>query len=225
MKLRVLYEDNHLLAVDKPVGLATMGLPEGEPTLLALAKDYIRQRYSKPGNVYLGVVSRLDVPVSGVVLLARTSKAASRLSRQFREHTCRKRYWTVVEGVPGETEAELRHWLVADSRHRRVHVVNALAADASEAVLRYALWRAGTGWSLLEIDLLTGRKHQIRAQLAAIGHPVVGDRKYGSRRPFGSGIALHARSLIVEHPTRKEPLQLEALPPPSWQEFAPWPED
>ncbi|GAB6165988.1 RluA family pseudouridine synthase [Thermostilla marina] len=217
MEISVLYEDNHLLVVDKPAGLATMGLPEGRPTLLSWVKDYIRERYRKPGNVYLGVVSRLDVPVSGVVLLARTSKAASRLSEQFRRRLCRKCYWALVGGVPRSRKGELRHWIVHDKRFRRVHIEHAPTPLGREARLHYRILAADGGIALLEIELITGRKHQIRAQFSAIGHPILGDMKYGSHAAFPTGIALHARSLTIVHPTRKQEQTFLAPPPKSWE--------
>ena len=174
--LHVLYEDNHLLAVVKPAGLPTMGTPEGRPTLLALAKGYVKQRYSKPGNVYLGVVSRLDAPVTGVVLLARTSKAAARLTEQFRSRSVEKIYWAVVEGVIEPAEGALIDWLAEDERHRRMHVVGRTMPGAKEARLAYRRLPAVGGNSLLELEPETGRKHQIRLQLAS-------PRPSGGRRP------------------------------------------
>ena len=135
--LHVLYEDNHLLAVAKPAGLPTMGTPEGRPTLLTLAKEYVKRRYQKPGNVYLGVVSRLDAPVTGVVLLARTSKAAARLTEQFRSRGVEKTYWAIVEGVVEPADGRLVDWLAEDERHRRMHVVGPTMPGAKEARLAY----------------------------------------------------------------------------------------
>ncbi len=186
----VLYEDNHLLAVNKPAMLPTMGVVAGRPTVLAEAKEYVRQKYRKPGNVYLGVVSRLDAPVTGVVLLARTSKAASRLTEQFRERHVEKIYWALVAGRVEPSAGELYHHLRKDERHRRMHVCAANAPGAQRAELSYRMLgedaqptaprvRPGTRTSLLQIRLLTGRKHQIRVQLADAGFPIVGDRKYG----------------------------------------------
>lgn len=215
--LDVLYEDNHLLVVNKPALLPTMGVAESRPSLLKLAKEYIRQKYQKPGNVYLGVVSRLDAPVTGVVLLARTSKAAARLSAAFRERQVEKTYWAVVESVPDELEAVLEHYLRKDERHRRVHVTHADCPDAQLARLRYSLLRSAEDFSLLEVQLETGRKHQIRVQLAKVGHPVVGDFKYGSQVEFPAGLALHALRLKLRHPVRDEELAFEAPLPASWQ--------
>jgi 23S rRNA pseudouridine1911/1915/1917 synthase len=214
--LNVLYEDNHLLVLDKPAGVPTMGTPGPAPTLLTLAKDYIKHKYHKPGNVYLGVVSRLDAPVTGVVLLARTSKAAARMTEQFRTHTVQKLYWALVAGTPHPANGSYTNWLVQDERHRRMHVVESSRSGAKEAQLTYHLISSNGRISLLEVELETGRKHQIRLQMAHHGHPVVGDRKYGSQLPFSSGIALHARKLIVAHPVGGDVLVFEAPLPRAW---------
>ena len=216
---RVLYEDNHLLALDKPAGLATMGAAAGRPSLWALAKEYIKQKYHKPGGVYLGTVSRLDAAVSGVVLFARTSKAAARLAEQFRSRATKKLYWAIVEGLPAPTD-ECVDWLIKDERLKRMCVVaaseTAQRSRAQEAKLSYRRLReTSAGW-LLEIDLHTGRKHQIRVQLSHRGLAILGDRKYGSRAQFTAGIALHARQLEFTHPTRRERLTLTAPVPPAW---------
>jgi 23S rRNA pseudouridine1911/1915/1917 synthase len=219
LSLNVIYEDNHLLAVVKPAGLATMGTPPGTPTLLELAKQYVKHRYSKPGNVYLGVVSRLDAPVTGVVLLARTSKAARRLNEQFRNRSVDKSYWTIVEGAVRAGSGKCVDWLVKDERHRRMHMAAQTEAGAKEARLTYRRMAKMDGLTLLEVQLETGRKHQIRLQLSHLGHPVLGDRKYGARMKFPNGIALHARTLTVAHPVGGDPLKLEAPLPPSWSKY------
>lgn len=217
--LDVLYEDNHLLAVLKPAGLATMGVAPDRPSLLAEAKEYLRRRYHKPGNVYLGVVSRLDAPVTGIVLLARTSKAAARLNEQFRTRAVEKIYWALVEGHPRPAADRSIDWLVPDARHRRVSRAAPETPGAQRAELQYReLCRVGPR-SLLEVTLVTGRKHQIRVQLALRGHPVAGDRKYGSPTAFEHGIALHSRRLVFEHPVQHEPIELEAPLPRSWQQL------
>jgi 23S rRNA pseudouridine1911/1915/1917 synthase len=217
--LDVLYEDNHLLVVNKPAMLPTMGVADDRPSLLAVAKEYVRQKYNKLGNVYLGIVSRLDAPVTGVVLLARTSKAAGRLSEQFRERDVEKFYWAIVEGRVEPSEGRLVDFLRKDERHRKMHVTSSNTPDAQRAELTYRVLKSEGLDSLLEVQLLTGRKHQIRLQLSHAGLPIVGDRKYGSTRPFAAGIALHSRRLVVEHPVSKIQLDIEAPLPASWQRY------
>ncbi len=216
MPLTILYEDNHLLAIAKPAGLPTMGVAEGTPSLLSEARQYIKHKYNKPGNVYLGAMSRLDAPVTGVILLARTSKAAARLTEQFRTHAAKKTYWALVEGLIEPAAAECVDWLAPDERHRRMHIVGAKVAGAREARLTYRRLQALPQASLVEVQLETGRKHQIRLQLASRGHPVLGDRKYGATRVFSPGIALHARRLVVQHPVKAEAVVLSAPLPASW---------
>ena len=215
--LDVLYEDNHLLAVNKPAMLPTMGVGDDRESLLTVAKEYVRRMYNKPGNVYLGIVSRLDAPVTGLVLLEKTSKAAARLSEAFRTRRVEKTYLAVVEGVPAESTAVLEHYLRKDERHRKVHATHDACPDAQLARLEYRTLSAGNGMSLVEVALETGRKHQIRVQLAKIGHPIVGDRKYGSTTLLANGIALHAYRLELEHPVRRDPLQLVAPIPRVWR--------
>lgn len=219
LMLDVLYEDNHLLAVNKPAMLPTMGVAENRPSLLAVAREYVRQTYDKPGNVYLGIVSRLDAPVTGVVLMARTSKAAARLTEMFRERAVEKTYWALVEGRADPASGHLVHYLRKDERHRRMHVCGATVAGAQRAELEYRVIRATeklAAGTLLEVQLLTGRKHQIRVQLADAGWPVIGDRKYGAVRRFPLGIALHSQRVAFEHPVRRTALTIEAPLPASW---------
>lgn len=219
-KLSILYEDNHLLAVNKPAGTATMGAARGRPSMVGAVKEYVKHKYRKPGNVYLGVMSRLDAAVSGVLLLARTSKAAARLTEQFKHGNVEKTYWALV---PGRLPAPAGEWsdsVLKDETAQRMRVVAAGRAGAKRAALRYRrLAAAPDGATLVEIQLLTGRKHQIRVQFASRGLPIVGDRKYGSSITFPIGIALHARRLAVEHPTKKERIELEAPLPAHWR---PW---
>jgi len=214
--LDLLYEDNHLLVLNKPAALPTMGTPQGQATLLTLAKECIKQKHQKPGNVYLGVVSRLDAPVTGIVLFARTSKAAARLTEQFRTRAVQKTYWALVEQAPHPTSGSYTDWLVQDERHRQMHVVDSSHPGSKESRLAYRQI-AGEGrlW-LLEVELETGRKHQIRVQLAHHGQPVVGDRKYGSSVKFPTGIALHARRLVIAHPVRGEVMEFVAPLPKYW---------
>lgn len=217
--LEILYEDNHLLAATKPAGLATMGTPGDRPTLLAMAKQYIKRRYHKPGNVYLGIVSRLDAPVTGVVLMARTSKAARRLTEQFRSGAAEKLYWTIVEGKVQPPSGSCVDWVGKDERHHRMHIVGPTLPGAKEARLSYRRLADVEGDSLLEVELQTGRKHQIRLQLAHRGYPILGDRKYGSRRRWPTGIALHARRLVISHPVGGARLEFEAPLPGAWRSF------
>ena len=215
--LEVLHEDNHLLVVNKQASLATMGVGSDRTSLLDLAKEYIRQKYHKPGNVYLGIVSRLDAPVTGVVVIARTSKAAGRLSASFRQREVEKVYWAVVHGQIEPATAHLEHYLRKDERHRRVHTTHADCPGAQAAWLDYSILGGNGQYSLVEVRPGSGRKHQIRVQLAAHGYPILGDRKYGSRLPFPQGIALHARRLSLAHPVGDEPMHFEAPLPPAWQ--------
>ena len=217
--LEVLYEDNHLLAVSKPAGLATMGTPAGKPSLLEIARQYVKKRYGKPGNVYLGIVSRLDAPVTGVVLLARTSKAARRLTEQFRTQAVHKTYWAIVEGSVRPASGRYVDWVGHDQRHRKMRIVGPTLSGAREARLAYRRLKDLGDATLLEVEIETGRKHQIRLQWAHHGHPILGDRKYGSGRAFPDGIALHARQLVVTHPIKGDAVELEAPLPDSWREY------
>lgn len=216
--MQVLYEDNHLLVVAKPAGLISQGAQADDESLVTQAKDYLKKKYNKPGNVYIGVVSRLDASVSGVTVLARTSKAADRLTKAFRERETNKLYWAIVSGSPPPS-GELRDWLVKDERLQRVVVTTPTTSGAKEAVLRYRRRRQVPGGTWLEIELLTGRKHQIRVQLASRGLAILGDTKYGGPPSFRSGIALHARRLEFVHPVTKVPLAFEAPVPASWHGF------
>ncbi len=213
--LHVLYEDNHLLAVVKPCGLATMGLPAGEETLLTRAKAYVKAKYNKPGDVFLGVVSRLDVPVSGVVLFARTSKAAARLNEQFRERGVEKTYLALVEGSIFPVETDCVDRITEDERHRKVWITR--EPCGKESRLHYKKLRQAGANSLVEVHLETGRKHQIRVQLASRGFPILGDRKYGARTDFPNGIGLHAWKLTVKHPISGDTIELTAPPPKEWR--------
>jgi 23S rRNA pseudouridine1911/1915/1917 synthase len=216
-RLDVIYEDNHLLAVNKPAGLPTMGVAAGVPSVVSLAKQYIKAKYHKPGNVYLGIMSRLDAGTSGVVLLARTSKAAARLTEQFRTRRARKIYWAIISPELAHAEAELVDWVAKDEARQRMIISGPWDSRAKEARLRYRRLRALPQGSLLEIELLTGRKHQIRLQLAARGCPVRGETKYGRGAPFADGLALHARRLVIEHPIGRKPVDLVAPLPAAWR--------
>ncbi len=218
--LSILYEDNHLLVIDKPAPLATMGAEAGEPSLVSMAKGYLQTKYNKPGNVYLGVVSRLDSFVTGVIVLARTSKAASRLTDQFRRRSVEKTYWAIVaDPLPNESGTLEHHIFKNDLRRRMETVKNSqpVPVDAKLARLAYQVIGTRADRSLLEVKLETGRKHQIRVQLESIGCPIVGDRKYGSEISFKKGIALHSRCLSFDHPTTRQRLRFESALPPWWQ--------
>ncbi|MES1213211.1 MAG: RluA family pseudouridine synthase [Singulisphaera sp.] len=215
-RLNVLYEDNHLLALNKPAGLPTMGVAADRESLLARAKEYVKHKYQKPGNVYLGAMSRLDAPVSGVVLFARTSKAAARLTEQFRTRAVEKIYWALVSGAVEPLSDRLIDFVRADERHRRMHRTREGQPGAQEARLTYRRLADLAVGTLLEVQLETGRKHQIRLQLSARGWPVLGDLKYGSSVSFPAGIALHSRCLTFTHPTRDERIELVAPLPQAW---------
>ena len=215
----VLYEDNHLLAVYKPSGLLVQGDRTGDPCLLNLGKRWLKQRYHKPGKVFLAMVHRLDRPVAGVVLFARTSKAASRLSQQFRERTVSKAYLAVVHGVMADESGRLIDHI--ERRERLSCVVPAPTDKSQEARLRYRVLAKDLEKSLLRISLETGRRHQIRIQLAHMGHPILGDLRYGADSPLPDRqIALLAHKLAVDHPTRGERLVLTCPIPRLW----PWPQ-
>lgn len=205
LMVEVLYVDNHVLLVNKPAGLATQPIPTSDESLELLCKEWIKEQYQKPGNVFLHAIHRLDKPVSGIVLFARTSKALSRLNESMRSHEMQKVYLALVEGHLKDPEARLEHYLVHGDHY--AHLATEKTPDAKRASLKYIVKEERNDCSLLEITLETGRYHQIRAQMAAIGHPVVGDSKYGSVKPYAKqGITLcHAR-FSFPHPISKEPL-------------------
>ncbi|MCX2738694.1 RluA family pseudouridine synthase [Pontibacter anaerobius] len=222
MALDVLFEDNHVLVVNKPAGLLVHGDETGDMTLADLAKEYIKEKYNKPGNVFVGVVHRLDRPVSGVVLLAKTSKALSRLNELFRSKKTVKTYWALVQNRPKQEQGNLVHWLVKDSSR---NVTKAYAKEnvaGSRSELNYKLLSTQQGKYLLEVNPITGRPHQIRVQLASMHCPILGDLKYGAAQPMpDKSIALHARQLQFTHPTLKTPVVVSAPPPatPVWAPF------
>ncbi|MBD3386117.1 RNA pseudouridine synthase [candidate division KSB1 bacterium] len=216
-QLDVIYLDNHLLIINKAAGVLIQEDRTGDIDLLSLARRYIKDKFNKPGNVYLGLVHRLDRPVSGVVCFARTSKAASRLSAQFRQNRVKKRYVAIVEGHC-EKSGTLRHYLLKEAS--RVRIVRPQHAKAKKAELNYRSLHNKKNTSLLDIDLLTGRPHQIRVQLAETGHPILGDLRYGARHVFdGKNLALHCFSLGFEHPVKKNWIQTVVQPPAVWQEY------
>lgn len=219
--LDVLYEDNHCLAVVKPARCLTVADHTGDESLLDLAKEYLKKKYNKPGKVFVGLVHRLDRPVSGVVLFARTSKAAARLSEQFREGTVRKTYRAVVEGNVAPASGEFVDWLLKNPETNTTRSVPPDTPAARQSRLRFRHVAAAPNLSLLEITPQTGRSHQIRVQLSVRGHPIFGDRKYGSQHSLQGVIALHAAQLTFEHPTRHEPVTVIAPDPAIWRKLFP----
>jgi 23S rRNA pseudouridine1911/1915/1917 synthase len=223
MQLDILYEDNHCLAVAKPAGLLTQGVPDSIVTLESLARQYLRERYAKKGRVYLGIPHRLDRPVSGVVLFARQTKSAQRLAEQFRERQVEKTYWAALEGEVEPASGVWIDWLLKVAEQARTVAVPPETDKAKQAELSYRRLAAGSGQSLLELKPRTGRMHQLRVQSALRGWPVVGDRQYGAQSDFGPAaerdrpIALHARSLTFLHPIRFEPITVTAPLPELWR--------
>ncbi len=221
----IIYEDNHLIVVNKRSGDLVQPDPSGESALEDQIKAFIKVRDKKPGEVYLGVVHRIDRPVSGLVLFAKSSKALVRLNEMIRLREVEKRYWAVVEGRPSMEITELKHHIVRDSKANRSRAYDSPKKDSKEARLRYEVIGATTNYTLVEVELLTGRHHQIRAQLSKVGCPIKGDLKYGSKRsnPNG-GIMLHSRSMSFMHPVRKEPITITAQTPSGdslWDLFEP----
>lgn len=213
----VLYEDNHVIGINKRVGDIVQGDKTGDVPLSEHLKAYLKKKYNKPGEAYLGVVHRLDRPTTGVVLFAKTSKALSRLNAMFADKAqVQKTYWALVDAMPPATEGTLTHWLVRNEKQNKSVAHNKEVQQSKKAVLHYKLLKSFDHYHLLEIDLITGRHHQIRAQLAAIGLHIKGDLKYGAKRsnPDG-GICLHAYKLTFEHPVKKEVISIEAAP--NWQ--------
>jgi 23S rRNA pseudouridine1911/1915/1917 synthase len=221
MTLEVLYEDNHCLAVNKAAGMLSQGDASGAACLVDVVENYLRVRYQKPGNVYVGLLHRLDRPTSGVVLLAKTSKAAGRLSEQFRAGAIKKVYDAIVEGVPLEREGVWTDILAKDPALNRSTVTSGDAIDGKAARVAYRVVETWGRFSRLEMRPETGRSHQLRVQLSERSLPIVGDRKYGAKSKLFAAdghprIALHARSIRFEHPTRREEILVEAPWPADW---------
>tara|TARA_B100000674_G_C37836828_1_gene913272 strand:- start:98 stop:772 length:675 start_codon:yes stop_codon:yes gene_type:complete len=213
--LSVIYEDNHILVVNKAAGLLVQGDKTGDESLVDIAKRYIKDKYQKPGNVFLGLVHRLDRPTTGVIVLARTSKALSRLNQQFKDRLTKKVYRAVVSGSP-EPKARLEHFLKKNSSQNKSFHYPKNTLNTKHAILRYRYIEQLRSYHVLEIELETGRHHQIRVQLAAVGLHIKGDLKYGAKRPNQNGsIHLHAQSLALAHPTTREEMKF----------IAPYPDD
>lgn len=217
--LEVLYEDNHLIAINKRPGDLVQGDKTGDQPLSEIVKEYIKEKYNKPGAVYLGVIHRLDRPTSGVVVFARTSKALSRMNALFAGRQSNKTYWAMVNSHPKPASLRLEHYLKRNPKQNKSYAYPKEVPDSKKAVLHYTTLESFDRYTALEINLETGRHHQIRCQLSAIGHPIKGDLKYGAARsnPNGS-IHLHARRLEFVHPVKKEAVVIVAGPPkdPLW---------
>jgi len=223
-KLDILFEDNHIIAVNKASSDIVQGDKTGDETLSDRVKEYIKRKYKKPGDVFLGVVHRLDRPVSGVVLFARTTKALSRLNKMFQEHEIKKTYWAIVAELPKEDQGRLVHHILKNSEKNKSYAFPKPRSGSKEAILNYRLVSGLKNSYMLEVDLETGRHHQIRCQLAKIGCPIRGDLKYGfPRSNKGGGISLHARQIEFIHPVKKEPVKITARTPELeniWKEFS-----
>lgn len=205
--MEVVYEDNHIIIVNKKAGEIVQGDKTGDTPLSDIVKQYIKEKYNKPGNVFCGVVHRIDRPVEGLVIFARTSKALERLNRMLRDGEIHKTYHALVEGRVTETEGTLENYLISDGRINKTFIAKPSTPDAKLSKLNYKTIAVGDRFSLLEVNLLTGRKHQIRAQLSAIGHPIKGDLKYGAKRSNANGgISLQAHKIEFIHPVSKEPI-------------------
>lgn len=212
--LQVLYEDNHLIVINKRPGDIVQGDKTGDIPLSEVVKEYIKVKYNKPGNVYLGVVHRLDRPTSGIVLFSKTSKALPRLNKLFKDKDAKKMYWAVVKNPPPKQKDTLLHYMKRNPKQNKSYAHTKEVPDSKKAVLEYHILKELNNYFLLEIDLHTGRHHQIRSQLSAIGSPIKGDLKYGfDRSNKDASIHLHARKLTFVHPVKKEPLNIIAPPP------------
>lgn len=209
--LQILFEDNHIIIVNKRAGDIVQGDKTGDKPLSNIVKEYIKDKYNKPGNVYLGVVHRLDRPTTGIVVFAKTSKALSRLNKLFADKNIHKTYWAIVKNKPKKDKDTLIHWLKKNPKNNKSTAFDKEIKDSKHAVLHYSLLKKLTNYYLLEIDLETGRHHQIRTQLSRIGLPIKGDLKYGfDRSNKDASIHLHSRKLSFIHPIKNEPIDIVA---------------
>ena len=221
--MEIVYEDNHLIIVNKACGEIVQGDRTGDEPLVETLKQWIKEKYQKPGNVFCGVIHRIDRPTSGLVVFARTSKGLSRMNELFRKGEVHKTYWAIVQNRPPKQTDTLTHYLVAHEKGNRTEVFDAPKEGAQKAVLKYRVIAEGERYHLLEVELLTGRKHQIRAQLSHIGCPIKGDLKYGARRSNpGGGISLQSHRICFQHPVSKLEIDITAPTPPQplWQALA-----
>lgn len=220
--MKVLYEDNHIIVINKEAGEIVQGDKTGDASLCDTMKQYLKEKYAKPGNVFIGLPHRLDRPVSGIVVLAKTSKALERLNRMFSEGAVKKIYWALTKGVPTPAEADIDSWILRNEKMNKSFSYPKEVKGAKRALLHYRLAAASQNYNLIEVELKTGRHHQIRCQLSSIGCPIKGDLKYGAQRsnPDGS-ISLHARYIEFTHPVSKELIAITAPLPGDrlWQSF------
>lgn len=221
--MEVVYEDNHIIIVNKSSGEIVQADKTGDVSLSEKVKQYIKEAYAKPGNVFIGVVHRLDRPVSGLVVFARTSKALTRLNNMFRDGEVHKTYWAIVQNRPANDEGELVHWIYRNQSQNKSYALDHEEYAAKKAILRYRVIGSSDNYTLVEVSLLTGRHHQIRCQLAAIGCPIKGDLKYGARRSNpDASISLLARHIEFVHPVSRQLISVTAPLPKDnlWQSFA-----
>ena len=220
--MKVLYEDNHIIIINKAAGEIVQGDKTGDKSLCDTMKAYIKEKYAKPGNVFIGLPHRLDRPVSGIVAFAKTSKALERLNRMFSEGSVKKIYWALTKGIPNPAEAELESWILRNEKMNKSFSYPKEVKGSKRAILHYRLAAASQNYNLIEVELKTGRHHQIRCQLSSIGCPIKGDLKYGAQRsnPDGS-ISLHARYIEFVHPVSKQLIAITAPLPDDrlWQSF------
>lgn len=220
--MKVLYEDNHIIVINKASGEIVQGDKTGDASLCDILKQYLKEKYNKPGNVFVGLPHRLDRPVSGVVVFAKTSKALERLNEMFRTGAVKKIYWAITKETPQPAEGTLSHWIVRNEKMNKSFAYKKEVKEGKHAILDYRALRCSQNYTLVEVELKTGRHHQIRCQLSAIGCPIKGDLKYGAKRsnPDGS-ISLHARKVEFIHPVSKQPISIEAPVPADrlWQSF------
>ena len=220
--MNVLYEDNHIIVINKAAGEIVQGDKTGDKSLCDTMKAYIKEKYAKPGNVFIGLPHRLDRPVSGIVVFAKTSKALERLNRMFSEGSVKKIYWALTKGIPTPAEAELESWILRNEKMNKSFSYPKEVKGSKRAILHYRLAAASQNYNLIEVELKTGRHHQIRCQLSSIGCPIKGDLKYGAQRsnPDGS-ISLHARYIEFVHPVSKQLIAITAPLPDDrlWQSF------
>ncbi len=217
LDLKIIYEDNHLLVVNKPAGILVQGDITGRLTLLQLAKEYIREKYKKPGNVFLAIVHRLDRPVSGVVIFARNSKSAGRISEAFREKKIKKEYLALCKGIFREKKGVIKSYLIWDEKKKKGIVLK--NREGKEAITYYEVLEEFKNLTLVKLVPETGRKHQLRVQLSHLGHPILGDEKYGGGKLFKDKIMLHCHRMIVPHPVKREEMEFKAEIPDFWRKI------